>query len=164
MVHCLQPSLSSQESVPTPLLSEILRILEESSYSVDNAVMKQSEHISSPALSVLHTLGSLNATAQGKLSVSDASKQPTLYAECQYYLKAYGSPETTISFFLSHGDLISALRYFRDKTVEPEVFAEALYKPCLVQGLVGQLFQEMKKMDPSLDMWKVHTQVNKIII
>jgi len=155
LVHCLQPMVAPQDSVPTPLLSEIIRILEESSYLTDANVIKQSEHINSPALSVLHTLSSLSSISQGKLVVPDSSKQPSFYAECQYYLRTYGSPASTISFFLSHADLGSALRYTQDKSVESDVFAEALYKPCLVQGLVGQLFQEMKKMDPSLDMWKV---------
>lgn len=155
LMHCLQPS-STQDSAPAPLLSEITRILEESAYVADNAVMKQSQRINSPALSVLHSLNSLTAISQGKLSVSDSSaKQASFYSECQYYLKTYGSTASTIAFFLSHADLVSALRLTRDKLVEPEVFAEALYKPCLVLGLVGQLFNEMKKMDPSLEMWKV---------
>jgi len=157
LMHCLQPTVSSnQDSAPAPLLSEITRILEESAYAPDDTVVKQAERINSPALSVLHSLNSLTAISQGKLSVSDMSaKQPTFYAECQYYLKNYGSTASTVAFFLSHADLVSALRLTRDKLVEPEVFAEALYKPCLVLGLVGQLFKEMKKMDPSLEMWKV---------
>ncbi|XP_059471700.1 zinc finger FYVE domain-containing protein 26 isoform X2 [Neocloeon triangulifer] len=154
LVHCLQPPVSSQDSVPTPLLSEIIRILEEASYVQDEGVMKLSEHISSPALSVLHTLNSLSSISQGKFVIKDLSKQTACYTECQYYLRTYGTPGTTISFFLSHSDLLSALRFVKDRNVEPDVFAEALYKPCLVQGLVGQLYQEMRKMDPSLEMWK----------
>ncbi|CAB3383178.1 Hypothetical predicted protein [Cloeon dipterum] len=154
LAHCLQPLVPSQDAVPAPLLSEIIRILEDSSYVIDSTVIKQSEHINSPALSVLHTLSNLSAISQGKIPMNDSTKQSVFYSECQYYLQTYGTPSVTISFLLSRGDLKEALRFVKDKNVEPEIFADALYKPCLVQGLIAQLLEEMRKMDPSLDTWK----------
>jgi zinc finger FYVE domain-containing protein 26 len=157
-VHCLQPPMSAQDPSPAPLLSEIIRILEETSYFPDSAVMKQAEHISAPAFSVLHSLAALKDISQGKFQSGPAvNSQPLFYSESQYYLRTYGSHAATLAFFLSHSDLSSALNYAKERRIEPDVFAEALYKPCLRQGLIGKLHDELRNSDTSLEVWKVST-------
>lgn len=157
LAHCLQSPGSAQDPAPAPLLAEILRILQESNYTPDPAVKKQAEHITAPALTVLHSLASLGAISQGKIPVP--SSEPLHYSESQFYLRRYGSTATTLGFFLSHADVKSALRFARERLIEPEVFAEALYKPCLRQGLIKQLHQEMSSVDPTLELWKVRDYI-----
>lgn len=157
-VHCLQTPISIQDPSPAPLLSEIIRILEETTYTPDPGVMKQAEHLSAPAFSVLHSLASLKDISQGKFPSGPAvNTLPLFNSESQYYLRTYGSPAVTLAFFLSHLDIPSALNYANERRIEPDVFAEALYKPCLRQGLIGKLHDELRNIDPSLEIWKVNT-------
>jgi zinc finger FYVE domain-containing protein 26 len=152
LAHCLQTPLSAQDPSPAPLLMEIINILVESTYSSD--AVKRPQYARAPALAVLHTLASLTDISQGKL-VTPASDRPQFYQEIQYYLRTYGSPAATLSFFLSHSDVLSALLFVKERNIEPEIFAESLYKPCLRQGMIEQLHQEMRNIDPTLELWKV---------
>ncbi|KAF4526269.1 hypothetical protein B566_EDAN010979 [Ephemera danica] len=156
LAYCLQTSLSAHDPSPAPLLKEVINILEETSYKPESPVMKQTQHLQSPALTVLHTLASLTETSQGKFPTLPAVNNKTLFnSECQYYLSTYGSHAANLLFFISRSDLMSALCYVREKNVESEIFAEALYKPCLRQGLIGQLHEEMRNVDSTLEVWKV---------
>jgi zinc finger FYVE domain-containing protein 26 len=120
--------------------------------------------LSSPALTALHTLSSLNEIAHGNYPqtmpqlnaiVIGPKLDPIFYDECQYYLSSYGSHASIISLYLSHDDLLAALKHVIAQKVDPELFLETVYIPCLRQGLVSDLLQELSTIDPTLEVWKV---------
>jgi zinc finger FYVE domain-containing protein 26 len=80
---------------------------------------------------------------------------PLFYEECRYYLTLYGSHAGIIGFYLSHDDLVEALKYVLSQKVDPEIFLDMIYIPCLRQGLISDLHQELSTVDPTLEVWKV---------
>lgn len=177
--HCLEKvSVGLDTPRPPrspPLLNEIIQILEEGAYTVDRTVLCQANKVqasravpvsvlSSPALTVLHTLSSLNEITHGNYPqalpplnavVIGPKLDPVFYEECQYYLLSYGSHATIISFYLSHDDLFAALKHVLVQKVDPELFLETIYIPCLRQGLTSNFLQELSTIDPTLEVWKV---------
>jgi zinc finger FYVE domain-containing protein 26 len=177
--HCLEKvSLGPDSARPPrspPLLNEIIQILKEGAYAVDRKVLQQADKIrasralpvvllSSPALTVLHSLSSLKEIAQGNYPqttpplntvVIGPKLHPLFYEECRYYLTSYGSHAGIISFYLSHDDLAEALKHVLSQKVDPDVFLDTIYIPCLRQGLVSDLHQELSTVDPTLEVWKV---------
>lgn len=177
--HCMEkvspgPGAARPSRSPS-LLNEIIQVLEEGAYTVDCKVMQQANKarssralpaalLSSPAVTVLHTLSSLNEIARGNYPqtmpplnavVIGPKLDPIFYEECQYYLSSYGSHAAIISFYLSHDDMLAALKHVLIQKVDPESFLETIYIPCLRQGVVSDLLQELSTVDPSLEVWKV---------
>jgi zinc finger FYVE domain-containing protein 26 len=177
--HCLEKvSLEQNSARPPrspPLLNEIIQILKEGAYAVDRKVLQQVDMIrnskdvpvallSSQALTVLHSLSSLKEIAQGSYPqtmppfnavVIGPKLDPLFYEECLYYLTSYGSHAGIISFYLSHDDLVQALKHVLSQKVDPETFLDTIYIPCLRQGLVSALHEELSAVDPTLQVWKV---------
>ncbi|XP_021918501.1 uncharacterized protein LOC110829239 isoform X4 [Zootermopsis nevadensis] len=178
--HCLEKVALGPDSArplrSPPLLMEIVQILEEGAYTVDRKVIQEADKIrasstvpaallSSPALTVLHTLSSLKEIAHGNYPqatpplnplVIGPKLDPLFYEECCYYLSSYGSHAGIISFYLSHDDLLAALKHVLSQKVDPEIFLEMIYIPCLRQGLVSDLYHELSTVDPTLGVWKVY--------
>jgi zinc finger FYVE domain-containing protein 26 len=120
--------------------------------------------LSSPAITILHTLSSLNEIARGNYPqtmpplnavVIGPKLDPIFYEECQYYLSSYGSHAAIINFYLSHDDLLAALKHVLVQKVDPELFLETIYIPCLRQSLVSDLLQQLSAVDRTLEVWKV---------
>lgn len=175
--HCLEkvsPGLDAARPPRSPpLLNEIIQILEEGAYTVDRKVLQQASRarssralpvalLSSPAVTVLHTLSALNEIARGNYPqtilnavVIGPKLDPIFYEECQYYLSSYGSHAAIISFYLSHDDLSAALKHVLEQKVDPELFLETIYIPCLRRGLVSDLLQGLSTIDATLEVWKV---------
>ncbi|XP_069671907.1 uncharacterized protein Sptz isoform X2 [Periplaneta americana] len=178
--HCLEKVMMGPDSVRPqrnpPLLTEIIQILEEGAYTVDRKILQQANSIratkgipstllSSPALTILHTLSSLNEIADGNYPqatpplntvVIGPKLDPLFYRECCYYLSSYGSHAGIISFYLGHDDLPAALKHVLLHKVDPDIFIETIYLPCLRQGLVSNLHEELSTVDPTLERWKVY--------
>lgn len=177
--HCLEKVALGPDSArplrSPPLLTEIIQILEEGAYTIDRKVLQQADKIrasktlpvallSSPALTVLHSLSSLKEIAHGSYPqtvpplntvVIGPKLDPLFYEECCYYLSAYGSHAGIISFYVSHDDLLAALKHVLSQKVDPEIFLETIYIPCLRQGLISDLHHELSTVDPTLAVWKV---------
>ncbi|PNF30079.1 hypothetical protein B7P43_G04236 [Cryptotermes secundus] len=178
--HCLEKvSLGPDSARPPrspPLLNEIIQILKEGAYTVDRKVLQQADKIrasravpvvllTSPALTVLHSLSSLKEVAHGNYPqttpplntvVIGPKLDPLFYEECRYYLTSYGSHAGIISFYLSHDDLVEALKHVLSQKVDPEVFLDMIYIPCLRQGLISDLHQELSAVDPTHEVWKLY--------
>jgi hypothetical protein len=48
--------------------------------------------------------------------------------------------------------------------VDPEIFLEMIYIPCLHQGLISDLHQELSAVDPALGVWKVWWYIRNLRI
>ncbi|XP_013400771.1 zinc finger FYVE domain-containing protein 26-like [Lingula anatina] len=73
--------------------------------------------------------------------------------ECLYYLKAYGTYGSVISFYRKHGYWMKAVQYLLDKRCSPDVFVECLLVPTLKTGEMAKLQDQLILIDTTLEKW-----------
>ncbi|XP_063235572.1 zinc finger FYVE domain-containing protein 26 isoform X2 [Bacillus rossius redtenbacheri] len=157
----------SRPSRDPPLLADVLEILEAGAHATDDGGGGGGGGgggvVSSPV--ILHTLSSLKDVAQGRYPdespagnavVIGPGMEPLRYAECQYYLDAYGSHAGILRFYVGHDDLRAALRHALASEVDPDVFYEQVYLACLRLEQLSELHYELTAVDPHLAKWKVY--------
>ncbi|KAG7334503.1 hypothetical protein KOW79_002910 [Hemibagrus wyckioides] len=75
------------------------------------------------------------------------------HQECVYYLMAYGTHLSVISFYQRHDCLKDALAYLLSKECPEEVFLEGILQPCLERGRLGVLQGLLETQDATLESW-----------
>ncbi|KAK3912489.1 Zinc finger FYVE domain-containing protein 26 [Frankliniella fusca] len=165
--HCFPISSRVNKSGPdAPLLTDILQILENSplytekeiSQNVESINSFNNRHFRSPAIAVLNSLSSLKSISQGKFIESQApgTVQPQVYAECCYYLKEYGSHASYLQFLVRHTDFKGTVEHTLSYSVDPQIFFENVYMPCLRRGQITPLHSAITVADPSLAKWTIY--------
>ncbi|KAJ1528811.1 hypothetical protein ONE63_007188 [Megalurothrips usitatus] len=166
--HCFPNSSRINKSAPdSPLLLDILQILESAPHVVEQDVLRKSEALNTSgnrgarasALMVLNTLASLKNVSQGKFIQNQGtlgSLQPHVYSECCYYLRNYSSHATYLQFLVRHNDFKAIVEHTLSYSIDPQIFFESSYMPCLRRGQITLLHSAMAAVDASLAMWMTY--------
>lgn len=76
------------------------------------------------------------------------------HEEMLFYLYQYASHIDIIDFFIRNFQIVAALRYALLQKMDPEVFIQNIYYPCLRKKNVVIIFEYMAKVDDTLMVWK----------
>lgn len=86
---------------------------------------------------------------------SSSRLDPCVLEECLYYLKTYGNHGQLLQFYMDQHNLNAAISFVLESSVDPQVFLDSLFLPCLRSGLMMQVYEQMATTDKSLHVWKV---------
>lgn len=165
--HSFPISSRVNKSAPdSPLLIDILQILENTPQLAETDTSQKLEPINafnnrsarSPAVAILNSLSSLKSISQGKYTEKQVAGtvQPQIYAECCYYLQEYGSHASYLQFLVRHSDFKGAVKHTHSHSVDPQIFFENVYMPCLRRGQITPLHSAITAEDSSLAKWTVY--------
>src|SRR3989338_8479865 len=103
---------------------------------------------------------------------SESSFLASRYMQCIYYLKTYGKPTDTLSFWLRHSLLVDAVNYCCSHKVETDTFLQTVVKHCATRGLLPTLQKALSSQPQergvpymlSVCKWLSHHQVWTVLL
>ncbi|XP_014667165.1 PREDICTED: zinc finger FYVE domain-containing protein 26-like isoform X2 [Priapulus caudatus] len=114
-------------------------------------------------VSALQTADSIpDLLSSATISCNDLIADPTqmgvgsnvdAYDESLYYLRAYGTHLSLLTFYVSHGHVHEALQCLLVHDCAVDVFIEGVLAPCTEKGQLPKLLQQMESLDASLQQW-----------
>ncbi|KAF7991123.1 hypothetical protein HCN44_002685 [Aphidius gifuensis] len=154
-------SLKNRPNKDPPLLIEILQILEmlnsNEQYTKNHQQQKTTSSSSSTtAQEIINNLSNIKAICHGNYTIQklNTNLKNQRYQESLYYLLMYGSFNSILEFFIKYEEYDKCLSYIIENDIDNEIFFNSVFMNCLKNGKITYLFDNMKKKDDTLLLWK----------
>ncbi|XP_033125838.1 zinc finger FYVE domain-containing protein 26-like isoform X2 [Anneissia japonica] len=76
--------------------------------------------------------------------------------ECKWYIQTFGTHLSMVEFYLRHDYLAKAVFYIIAEKCAAPVFLEGIVMPCLREGSIHKLQEQMKLVDSGFSMWSTY--------